>query len=63
MLFVIGVLAVRIDVSPDTLDEFRAQDWGHIVGAVALAASALPLINIVRTLDRRQRETAFPTTR
>ena len=61
--FVVGILAVRVDVSPDTIDEFRTQDWGHIVGAVALAVSALPLIKIVRTLDRRQRETAFPSTR
>ncbi len=63
VLFVVGILAVRIDVSPDTLDEFRAQDWGHIVGALALAGSVLPLVKIVRTLDRRQRGTAFPSTR
>jgi hypothetical protein len=59
--FAVGVVAAQIDVSPDTIEEFRAQDWAHIVGAVLLAVSALPLVRIVRTLDRRQRETAFPT--
>jgi hypothetical protein len=61
VLFAVGVVAAQIDVSPDTIDEFRAQDWIHIVGALALAVSALPLMRIVRTIDRGQRAAAFPT--
>ena len=62
VLFVIGFVGSRLDIDPDTLDAARAQDWINIVASLMLAASAIPLIVIVRTLARRQQQTAFPST-
>lgn len=60
VLFVIGRIGIRLGLSPHTLSEHRAEDWIHIVAAVALAISAAALIVIVRDLGRRQHATAFP---
>jgi uncharacterized membrane protein YbhN (UPF0104 family) len=61
VLFVIGFIGSRLDIDADTLDAARAQDWINIVASLMLAASAVPLIVIVRTLARRQQQTAFPS--
>ncbi len=61
VLFVVGRIGIQLGISPDTLSEHRFQDWVHIVTAVSLAASAVALIVIVRSLARRQRATAFPS--
>jgi hypothetical protein len=58
-LFVVGTVLIRIDFDYDTLDEYKTQDWAHIVGCVSLAIAAVLLIRIVRDLARRQRATAF----
>jgi hypothetical protein len=60
VLFVVGAIGIRLDIGPDTLSEHRTEDWIHLLAAIAVAASAVPLIVIVRTLARRQRDTAFP---
>jgi hypothetical protein len=61
VLFVVGFVGSRLDIDPDTLNAARAQDWINIVASLMLAASAISLIVIVRTLARRQQETAFPS--
>jgi hypothetical protein len=60
LLFVIGTIAFRIDITTNTLSEHRTEDWLHIVGALAYGGAAIPLIVIVRRLATRQRDTAFP---
>ena len=62
VLFVIGIIGSRLDIDPSTISDARAQDWINIVTSIVLAASAIPLVIIVRTLARRQQETAFPST-
>jgi hypothetical protein len=62
VLFVIGIIGSRLDIDPDTFSAARTQDWINIVTSIALAASAVPLIIIVRTIARRQQQTAFPST-
>ena len=59
--FVIGYVGSRLDIDPDTLSAARSQDWINIVASIVLAASAIPLIAIVRTLARRQQRIAFPS--
>jgi hypothetical protein len=59
--FVIGYIGSRLDIDPDTFSAARSQDWINIVASIVLAASAIPLIAIVRTLARRQQRTAFPS--
>ena len=58
--FLIGYIGSRLDIDPDTISAARSQDWINIVASILLAVSAVPLINIVRTLARRQQHTAFP---
>ena len=60
--FVIGYVGSRLDIDPDTFSAARSQDWINIVASIVLAASAVPLIAIVRTLARRQQLIAFPST-
>jgi hypothetical protein len=61
VLFVIGAIAFRIDLTTTTLSEHRVEDWLHIVGSLAYAGAAIPLIVVVRTLATRQHGTVFPT--
>jgi hypothetical protein len=58
-LFLIGTILIRVDFDYDTLDEYKTQDWAHIVGSISLAIAAVLLIRIVRDIARRQRATAF----
>jgi hypothetical protein len=62
LLFVIGAIAFRVEITTNTLSEHRTEDWLHIVGALAYAGAAIPLIVMVRSLATRQRDTAFPST-
>jgi hypothetical protein len=62
LLFLIGAIAFRVEITTNTLSEHRTEDWLHIVGALAYAGAAIPLIVMVRSLATRQRDTAFPST-
>ena len=62
VLFVIGYIGIQLDIDPDSFSGARAEDWINIVSSILLAASAIPLIVIVRTLARREHQTAFPST-
>jgi hypothetical protein len=56
ILVVVGFTTASFDLDPDTIDEYRTQDVVHVIGCALLVAAAILLVNVVRTVTRRQSE-------
>ncbi|MFI5053014.1 MAG: DUF4328 domain-containing protein [Acidimicrobiia bacterium] len=54
VVFVVGFVAASIDISSETINEARAQDWVNLSGAVILIVAAVLFVGVVRALTRRQ---------